>query len=282
MDFINRLAEQFFKANRRLKRWQRVVSLLAAFVVFVTTYAMVLPAITLDKETASAQSGLEIAASENEPESDGTVYEAEPEEEPAEELTEEPQAEEHEEPQDSQETDSVAEDSGSESGSLEAEVSSEDDNDDQAVKDADIQTADEQTGSKESIDAKESGSYAGSDEQDEAAPIDEILPEAETPAEIKLITEKTQLTYEYIDEYYEDGIEDENDDGIDDGYFVYAEFGADAKLPEGVELSVKEITKESDPDLYAMYCEKTLSEVQDRYDENTGITFAKVYDISFV
>ena len=93
MDFINRFAEQFFKANRRLKRWQRVVSLLAAFVVFVTTYAMVLPAITLDKETASAQSGLEIAASENEPESDGTVYEAEPEEEPVEETAEEPQEE---------------------------------------------------------------------------------------------------------------------------------------------------------------------------------------------
>ena len=77
MDFFNKLAEQFIKANRRLKKWQRVVSALAAVVVFVTTYAMVLPAITLDKETASTQAGIEIAASENEPESGGTVYGAE-------------------------------------------------------------------------------------------------------------------------------------------------------------------------------------------------------------
>ena len=77
MDFFNKLAEQFIIANRRLKKWQRVVSALAAVVVFVTTYALVLPAITLDKETASAQAGIEIAASENDPESGGTVYEAE-------------------------------------------------------------------------------------------------------------------------------------------------------------------------------------------------------------
>ena len=73
MDFFNRMVEQFIRANRRLKRWQRAVSVMAAVVVFATTYALVLPAITLDKETASAQSGIEIAASENEPESDGRV-----------------------------------------------------------------------------------------------------------------------------------------------------------------------------------------------------------------
>ena len=71
------------KVNRRMKRWQRVVSVLAAIVVFVTTYSLVLPAITLDKETASTQAGIEVAASENEAEGDGTVFEAEPEEEPA-------------------------------------------------------------------------------------------------------------------------------------------------------------------------------------------------------
>ena len=80
MDFFNKLAEQFIRVNRRMKKWQRVVSALSAVVVFVTTYALVLPAITLDKETADAQAGIEIAASENDSESDGTVYEAEPEE----------------------------------------------------------------------------------------------------------------------------------------------------------------------------------------------------------
>jgi len=135
-----------------------------------------------------------------------------------------------------------------------------------------------QTAPRESLDVGE----AGSDVTEEDTHIDETLTEGGTAEEIKLITEKTQLTYEYIDEYFEDGIEDEKDDGIDDGYFVYAEFGADAKLPEGVELSVKEITKESDPEAYEAYYEKALSGLQDKYDENTMLSFARFYDIKFV
>ena len=81
MNFIDKMIDRFIKVNKRLKRWQRVVSVLSAVVVFITTYTLVLPAITLDKETASTQAGMEIAASENEPSGDGTVYEAMPEEE---------------------------------------------------------------------------------------------------------------------------------------------------------------------------------------------------------
>ena len=108
MNFIDKMVEQFMKVNRRMKRWQRVVSVLAAVVVFVTTYSLVLPAITLDRDTASTQAGIEVAASENEAESDGTVYEAEPEEEPEPEAVEETV----EEP--------AEEDSSSESGSEDA------------------------------------------------------------------------------------------------------------------------------------------------------------------
>ena len=117
MNFFNKMAERFIKANRSLKKWRRVVSVLAAIVVFVTTYAMVLPAITLDKDTASTQSGMEIAASDQEPESDGTVYEAVPEEEPVEASTEDSQEE------------SAAEDSGSQ----EAEVSEDQFSDEETV-----------------------------------------------------------------------------------------------------------------------------------------------------
>ena len=278
MDFLNRIVERFIRANKRLKRWQKAVSVLAAVVVFATTYAFVLPAITLDQETASEQSGIEIAASENDPESNGTVYEAESEDEPTQEPVEEPQEEEYEEPQDAQETDPVTEDSGSESESPEAEESSADDNDDRAAEDADLQSADDETGPKGSSDAED----AGPEKTDTETLVDEILPEAEKPEEIKLITEKTQLTYEYIDEEYEDGIEDENEDGIDDGYTVYAEFDAEAKLPVGTTLIAEEITKESDPEAYEAYYEKALSGLQDKYDENTVLSFARFYDIKFV
>ena len=94
MNFIDKMVEHFIKLNRKMRRWQRVVSILGAVVVFVTTYTLVLPAITLDKETASTQAGMEIAASENEPSEDGTVFESQPEEEAA--VEEETKADEEE------------------------------------------------------------------------------------------------------------------------------------------------------------------------------------------
>jgi len=268
MDFFNRIVEQFIRANRKLRRWQRAVSLLSALVVFFTTYALVLPAITLDKETASEQPGIEIAASDNEADSGGTVYEAELEEEPAEETQEEEsgesQADESEAPQD-------------------AEVPEEDNFDDDTAADHG-QNTEEQAGSEEAEDPSDDEDTASDAAENDAvtAPTAETLAEGETLEEVRLITEETQLIYEYIDEYYADGIDDENDDGIDDGYFVYAEFGADAKLPEGVELSVKEITKESDPEVYEAYYEKALSGLQDKYDEKTALSFARFYDIKFI
>ena len=272
MDFFNKLAEQFIRINRRLRKWKRVVSVLAAIVVFTTTYALVLPAITLDKETASTQAGIEIAASENAMEDGGTVYEAEPEEEPAEQS--------EEEAEELSETGTVTEDSGSENESLDAEAS-EEDNVDQDTETAESQTEEE----RDSIEAEEPADDTDSAEEeaeDNTAPIEETVQEDDTAEEIRLITEDTQLIYEFIDEEYENGIEDENEDGIDDGYIVYAEFGADAKLPEGVELRAEEITKESDPELYEVYYEKALSGLHDKYDENTALSFAKFYDIKFV
>lgn len=43
-------AEKYTKAHQRKKRWYRVVTCLAAVVVFCTTYALILPAITLEKK----------------------------------------------------------------------------------------------------------------------------------------------------------------------------------------------------------------------------------------
>lgn len=254
MNLFNKMAEKFLTANRRLKKWQRVVSVLAAVVVFVTTYALVLPAITLDKETASTQAGMEIAASEQEPGSDGTVYEADPEEEP-----DEVQAESgEEEPQE----ESASEDSGSQ----EAEVS-EDQSEESEDADSGQDTA-----------SNEGESVAETVENAEVAASGETTETAKSVEEVQLITEKTQLSYRYIDENFET----DPDDNVDDGYTVYAEFDADAKLPVGVGLRVKEITKESDPEAYEAYYEKTLSEMQDKYDENTDLSFARFYDISFV
>ena len=41
----------YVKQRRQIKRWQKIVTCLAAVVVFVTTYALILPAITMEDET---------------------------------------------------------------------------------------------------------------------------------------------------------------------------------------------------------------------------------------
>lgn len=44
-------AATFLKQHRLKKRWRKVLNLLASIVVFVTTYALILPAITMEQET---------------------------------------------------------------------------------------------------------------------------------------------------------------------------------------------------------------------------------------
>ena len=46
---LNQISD-FAKKHQRKKRWHSVVTTLAAVVVFVTTYALILPAITMDSE----------------------------------------------------------------------------------------------------------------------------------------------------------------------------------------------------------------------------------------
>jgi len=235
MNFIDKMVERFIKLNRRMKRWQRVVSVMAAVVVFATTYALILPAITLDSETASTQAGIEVAASENESDEAGTVFESE-EEEPAVEPVVEEEADKA----------AVDENSSVESGSEEAEVTD--------VPESQPVDEDEQT---VVLTTEEAATYGTTEEAIVAVT-------GQTAEEVKLISEDTRLIYEGSD------------------YVVYADFGESAKLPEGVQLRVKEITKESDPEAYEVYYQKALSEMQDKYDENTTLSFAKFYDIAFV
>ena len=71
MQFLQRLIEIFIKEHGRRKRLYRVISVLACIVVFTTTYAMILPAITLDQETAEEQPGIEVEAAGEEIDPDG-------------------------------------------------------------------------------------------------------------------------------------------------------------------------------------------------------------------
>ncbi|MDO5549208.1 MAG: SpaA isopeptide-forming pilin-related protein [Eubacteriales bacterium] len=58
MESLLRKAAKFMQSRRKNKRWRNLVTCLAAVVVFGTTYALILPAITIDDETAEQEAGL--------------------------------------------------------------------------------------------------------------------------------------------------------------------------------------------------------------------------------
>ena len=65
MDFIIRLAEEFFKKHKRLARYRRIFAFLAAVVVFATTYELILPAITMDRQRAVQSPGVEVGVAKD-------------------------------------------------------------------------------------------------------------------------------------------------------------------------------------------------------------------------
>ena len=59
MEILSRLLMKILKDNKRRKRWRTFSMTLAACVVFVTTYSLILPAITIDTETAETMAGFD-------------------------------------------------------------------------------------------------------------------------------------------------------------------------------------------------------------------------------
>ena len=60
--WILRDAERYASAHRRKQRWYQVMTCLAAVVVFCTTYALILPAITLEKQCQIPSTHIRIPA----------------------------------------------------------------------------------------------------------------------------------------------------------------------------------------------------------------------------
>ncbi len=51
MGKVQQLSSEYALKHKRKKRWQKIVTVMAAVVVFCTTYALILPAITMEKQT---------------------------------------------------------------------------------------------------------------------------------------------------------------------------------------------------------------------------------------
>ena len=261
MDILERMHKHFITMRARFRRWQGIISVLAAAIVFTVTYALVLPAITLDSNTASTQPGIDIAAGEVQMEKSGEAFAAveEAEEEQEEPMAEEPAAEEN---------------SGSGETAQEAEEESEEPAEQEQDADVPSNNEEEDESGEAEADEADAGSTADAEPTEEEILEDpSALPEnaaeamTEMPAEeIELITEKTELTFR--DENYE--------------YTIYATFDGEARLPVGTELTVQEITKETDKEAQKAYADMAVRKVRELYDENTGLSFVKLYDISFM
>lgn len=76
MDSLWKKAAEFLYNRRKDKRWRTIVTCLAAVVVFVTTYALILPAITMDDETAEQEPGVVLV--QDEAAAEAAIAEAEP------------------------------------------------------------------------------------------------------------------------------------------------------------------------------------------------------------
>ena len=58
MKLFEKMIQQFIELNAKARRKRRLVCVLSVIVVLVTTYTMILPAITLDRSGADEQPGM--------------------------------------------------------------------------------------------------------------------------------------------------------------------------------------------------------------------------------
>ena len=58
MNKIGKILEKLIKDSKQSREWRSFVFCLAAIVVFTTTYALILPAITVEKSTTDSVGGL--------------------------------------------------------------------------------------------------------------------------------------------------------------------------------------------------------------------------------
>ena len=64
MTFLIRLLTAILKDNKHKKQWRVFSTIMAGVVVFVTTYSLILPAITLEDSAARRMEGLYLESAE--------------------------------------------------------------------------------------------------------------------------------------------------------------------------------------------------------------------------
>ena len=288
----NRIARY---TGRRLKRryLRYIVVSLAAIIIFTTTYALILPAITFDSDTAAKEPGFILEEetqeevpttilSEDETESENPLSDLDnPETDPEGIQTETGVDQDHLSDTDEMagiETDSPVAFAGDiEAPETDVEIP------ETEVAEVDIEITETET------EAVETDTEIIEDETEEASDTEaEIVETGDEVEETTADVVETDTTETAVDETEEKIIaqETETDSPVqpaylsgtivfeqENDYTVTAVAGADAEIPADADFVVSEIT---DKDLYALYYQKTLEALG---QEELG--FARFFDIRF-
>ena len=242
MNWIFKKAEQFLKKNKNIKRWKKVVFFFAVITVFITTYALILPAITVE-ESKTEEVGIILDASEETAALDEVSLE-EPEEIPAEETVIEEPVEEivYSEPEE------LVQDQGA------AEETPEPENTPDFSSEAESGTYEERSDAGEDwiLDAPESDASDTGVSSD----FDETVQPENEADETKTDRAQSPLVYESED------------------YIVYVSFEDEAEIPAGTELTVRT------PDDFSSYRELAEARFMEEKDID-NISLMEFYEFCF-
>lgn len=269
MDFIFRAAEKFLKDHKRLMRYRKVFAVLAAVVVFATTYELILPAITIDRQRAAETPGMEVGVAAEEVVEESETEGSGADEEDAEAAEEESRTE----AEQTLENEDIDNSDASEESADSENVENTDDGDaDQANADNGADAAVDEN-AEYNADSKETTESSANAEADTSAAATE---EAATTAttEAPAVEYPVTLTYEGED------------------YTVTATFDETAALPAGVSLDALEILpdmvyRDEDGNVlyddYEVYLKKTVDTLEkDGRLEDSYVASVRFFDISFI
>ncbi|MBO6164513.1 MAG: hypothetical protein J6N77_05630, partial [Lachnospiraceae bacterium] len=255
MEALIRKIREFLQNKWRVRRLRRSVTALATLVIFVTTYALVLPAITLDQDTAETAAGVVVETLAPETEAPETEKETEPPEteKPAEDSASEEKAEEkaEEEP----EAESTAGTAGIASVTAPASEGKE--------------AAGEEKTPGEAA-ASEAGDVQGAET---LANIEETAGPSAEPATAESTEETTPEVVIAAGK-----LEKELQDVV-----ITVTFDKEAGIPEGTELFVEELTEKAKD--YKDYVEKAEEVVQKKAEEkneNVETQVMRLFDIKLL
>ena len=248
MKALKNLISTLIKFRQMSRIWRFAVSTLAIITVFTTTYALILPALTVDKNTVDEDPAIELKETELLDQEESIEFAEEnsavDEDNSAEDIEEVP----------AEETEKVSEES-SISGNDSEDISIEETKGIPEVDDVSENDSEERMG--EAADA----------ETDEAGTSDIDTETEEGTSEVEYEAAAGSLSYKGHD------------------YEIILSYDEKANLPGNAELFVEEIHEDGSGDMqaaYDVYYDKSLKAVREKMGDDVNIAFARYFDISIM